>query len=68
MVELFGLAGFIYTREFNGHPNYIFQEGFCPIRYPVLPTTVLLFKGLNIYNDRGVVDYSDGRTSNRRTK
>jgi hypothetical protein len=62
------LAGFIYTREFIGHPNDIFQEAFCPIRYPVLPTTALLFKGPNIYNDRGVVDFSADRTSNSRAK
>ena len=67
-VELLGLAGFIYTREFIGHPNDIFQEGFCPIRCLVLPTTALLFKGPNICNDRGVVDFSDGRTSNSRAK
>jgi hypothetical protein len=58
----------VYTRKIIGHPNDIFQEGFCPIRYLVIPATVLLFKGLDIYNDRGVVDFSDGRTSNSRTK
>jgi hypothetical protein len=67
-VELFGLVGFIYTREFIGHPNDICQEDFCPGRYLVISTTVLLFKGLNICNDGGVVDFSYGTTNNSRAK
>jgi hypothetical protein len=67
-LELFGLACFVYTHEFIGQTNDIFQEGFCPIRYLVTPTTALLFKGLNIYNDTGLVVFSDGRTSNSRAK
>jgi hypothetical protein len=65
-VELFGLTCFVYTREFIGHPNDVFQEGFCPKRYLAYPA--LLLKGFNIYNARGIADFSDGRTSYSRAK
>lgn len=44
--RVFGLAGFIYTREFIDHPSDIFQEGFCPVRYLMIPTPLQYLKAL----------------------